>query len=328
MRFSVRAALLLLITLAVYAPTLRHGFVYEDGRDAHLTLDPARYGLSELMQMPYRSTAKLSKALDIALFGIQPWGFHLGSMLWHGLNVVLLFAVAWLILPPWGAVLAAGVFALHPIQVEAVAYVSARPDLVTTTGVLLALLSASLGSFTGAVCGVLFACLSKETSIVAWGLVPLWAAWTSAAFPVKRWIWCVAGCGAVGLFFLRFYFGALTVSPTLAGAQLAAIWRLLALVPVPYGFTVDHDWAAVAGLGPLALVGSLGLTAWAVTEGWTRRSWLAFAWLWTLLALAPRLFVSLQEGLHEHHMMIPLIGWCLCAGHWLADTRALRKAVS
>ena len=62
-----------------------------------------------------------------------------------------------------------------------------RPKSTVAIG-LLALLSASLGSFAGAVVAVVVASVTKETAGVAWALVPLWAAWTRAAFPVKRWL--------------------------------------------------------------------------------------------------------------------------------------------
>ena len=318
MRFGLSAAALLIVMLFVFAPAIGYGFVFEDTKDARLTLDPAFTGHQIYMQ-PYRALTYASRWIDMTLFGIQPWGFHLGSIAWHAVNVWLVFALAWLVLPPWGAIAAAGIFAWHPIQVEAVAYVSARADLVATCGVLLALLAASLGSVAGAVVGVVFACLGKEASIVAWALVPLWAAWTRAPFPLKR--WCAVGgvLGGIAYAAILRDITEFSIQPSmaLAGEQLAVIFRLLALVAVPWGFTIDHDWASIAWFSPGALVGALGLTFWAVTEGWAHRHWLALAWLWTLIALSPRLVVPLYEGLHEHHVYPVLFGWCLCAGHWL-----------
>lgn len=319
MRFSTAAVLVLLVTALLYLPTLRADFVYEDGRDAHMTLNPA----DTWRQMPsFRTVPLLSRALEMQIFGIQPWGFHLGSLLWHLLNVLLLLAVAWLVLPPWGAIAAAGVFAWHPIQVEAVAYVSARADLCAAAGVLLAVLSTSRGSRTGAVVGLILASVSKETAIVAWGLVPLWAAWTAApAFPWLTWVY-LAGAGAVAVLATAWRSGiTIQITEAMLGQQLAAVERLIGLVFLPRGFTIDHDWAALAPFAPIALILALTLTAWAVTEGWWGRHWLAFAWLWTLVALSPRLVVPLYEGLHERHFVVPMIGWSLCAGHWLGGYR-------
>ena len=309
------------MTLAIFSPVVGFNAVYEDNLDAQLTLDPSRYGVRELAAMPLRSVTKLTRAADMAVFGIQPWGFHLGSLLWHSVNVLLFLALAWLVLPPWGAVAAAGIFAWHPIQVEAVAYVSARADLVSTVGLLLALLATAGRSFAGAVVGVSLAALSKETAIVAWGLVPLWAAWFQTPFPLRRWLGlCLIGMAA-SLPWLWPYAQTVTLDSVMAGEQLAAIGRLVALVFVPWGLTVDHDWASIAWLGPVAFILSSGVTAWALVAGWRARSWLAFAWLWTLVALLPRLVVPLGEGVHEHHFVVPMVGWALAAGAWLSQSQ-------
>lgn len=281
----------------------------------------------QIAVQPLRTMTHLSRALDMAVFGIQPWGFHLSNVIWHAINALLVFSIAWLVLEPWGAIAAGIIFAWHPIQVEAVAYVSARADLVSTCGVLLALLSASRGSLTGALLGVVFASLAKESAVVAWGLVLLWAAWTPQA-RFLRWWTVITGIGLVlgaGLVLQEIYWARLvTLNLTLAGTQLAVIGRLLLLLPVPYGFTLDHDWASLTWLAPFALVAALGLTAWALTLGWAARSWLALAWLWTLVALCPRLILPLPEGLHERHMYPVLIGWALCAGAWLSHPTARR----
>lgn len=316
---------MLSVTLALFAPAIGFGPAYEDARDPRVTLDPGAVW-HQIESQPFRTMTHLTRALEFVAFGGQWWGFHLGSILIHLVNVALVLAIGWLLLPPWGAVLAAGVFAWHPIQVEAVVYVSARPDLVCTVGILLAVLSTSLGSLAGVVVGVLFACLSKEAAVVAWALVPLWAAWTRAPFAWLTWA-AISGAGflAGGVFLVLWIRDwHMTLDSVLIGQQLAAIWRLVALVLVPWGFSVDHDWASIAWLGPGALLASIAVTLWALLEGWKRQSWFAFAWLWTLIALSPRLVVPLYEGLHEHHFYVVLVGWCLCAGHWLTKGRAGR----
>lgn len=319
MRLGTSAAVLFVSTVIVFAITVTYPFVYEDTRDAHLTMNPEMIP-HQITAQPFRATTHLSRWIDLTIFGIQPWGFHLSNVLWHAVNVTLLLSLAWMVLPPWGAIAAAVVFGWHPIQVEAVTYISARADLVATFGVLLALVSATRRSLLGALVGVVFATLTKETAIVAWGLVFLWVAWIWETRILRYWIW-LAALGAlvtILLIWQAIYLARwVTVDQILIGTQLADIWRLLLLLPLPYGFTIDHDWGALVWLGPLALIGSLGLTAWALTDGWWGRHWLAFGWLWTLIALSPRLVVPLQEGLHERHMYPVLIGWALCAGAWL-----------
>lgn len=297
------------MTVAIFAPTLGYPPVYEDTRDASLLSHGSL--VAQLEQQPFRALSTLSHAVTRQVFGIEAWAFHLGSLLIHLVNVALWLAVLWLVVPPWVAVVAAAVFAWHPLQVEAVVYVSSRAELVATTGLLLALLAASLGSLAGALVGLVCAALGKETALVAWALVPLWAAWTHGPFPVKRYLVVGALGAVVAVAAVSSQLDAAVIRPSLelAGTQLAVIGWLVALVFVPMGLTIDHDWASLAWLWPVAVVVTAGLVAWACTVGWETRSPWALAVLWTLVALSPRLVVPLYEGLHEHHMLIPMLGW-------------------
>lgn len=316
------AALLIAAVLVVYGPTLHYPFVYEDLND--INAFTGEWPLSEkvaiMVARPTRALTFVTFEINKALFGAgNPVGFHAGSVLLHVLCVLLVGAVARLVWSPPAVLLAMGVFALHPLQVEAVAYVSSRAELLAACGVLLALRATSAGSFAGAWLGVVVATLGKETAIVAWGLVPLWATWTQASFPTRRWLLMGAPAVLVGALVAW----RLSVPVALDGAQLAetstSIWRMVGLFWVPVGLTIDHDWQGVPlWLQAWALGASLGLTAWAATLG-LGRSWLAMAWLWTVVALAPRFIVPVTEGLHEHHFYVPMIGWCLCAGGWLHE---------
>lgn len=323
MRRRLVAVAVLALTALLFAPVRHYPFVYEDGRDLDALLRPSQL-VEQAAIYPLRSLSKLSVAVDSALFGVNARAFHLSSLAWHLMNVALALWLFYLVLPPWGAVLAAGLFAWHPVQVETVAYVSARPDLVAGCGLLLALCAASLGSLPGAIVGVVLASLAKETAVVAWGLVWLWAAWTRVPLSLTRWS-AMGGGGALLLALVAFErIGGLTMtaSPTLMGEQFAVIGRLVSLIAVPWGLTIDHDWSWPLVWWPVGFIGGVWMTAWAATSGWSRRSPLAFAWLWTVVALSPRLVVPLYEGLHEHHLYNPMIGWCLSAGHWVTHTRA------
>ena len=90
---------------------------------------------------PGRPLRELTYLLDHALFGLQPGGWHIQNVFWHGLNAVLVFLllgrlgvesrVAWF---------ASLLFLVHPIQVEVVANISHRKDSLALCFVLLALL--------------------------------------------------------------------------------------------------------------------------------------------------------------------------------------------
>src|SRR5207237_8531225 len=82
-----------------------------------------------------------SYMVDHALWGMRASGYHLSSVLLHGLNAVLCLAVVRRLSRSLAiGFLAALLFALHPSHVEAVAWVSSRKEVLSTTFLLLSLL--------------------------------------------------------------------------------------------------------------------------------------------------------------------------------------------
>ena len=86
-----------------------------------------------------RPLRELSFLLDHALFGMQPAGWHLQQIFWHGLNAFLLAALLLRLAQPAGvALLAGGLFLAHPLTVEVVANLSHRKDSLVLAFLLLA----------------------------------------------------------------------------------------------------------------------------------------------------------------------------------------------
>jgi tetratricopeptide (TPR) repeat protein len=74
----------------------------------------------------------LSLQLDSQLFGIGAWGYHLSNVLLHALSAVLLFwALRLMTGMSWQSGIVAGLFALHPLHVESVAWIAERKDVVS-----------------------------------------------------------------------------------------------------------------------------------------------------------------------------------------------------
>jgi hypothetical protein len=74
----------------------------------------------------------LSLQLDMDLFAGSPWGFHATNLLLHLGNVLLLFALLrWTTGAAWRSALAAALFAVHPMHVESVAWVTERKDVLS-----------------------------------------------------------------------------------------------------------------------------------------------------------------------------------------------------
>jgi len=82
----------------------------------------------------------LSHALDCGLFGLNPAGHHYGSVLLHAGNAVLLFLLLQSVTGfRWRSLMVASLFALHPINVESVAWAAERKNVLSVLFFLLAL---------------------------------------------------------------------------------------------------------------------------------------------------------------------------------------------
>jgi protein O-mannosyl-transferase len=76
----------------------------------------------------------LSHMLDCRLFGLEPWGHHLTSVLLHALNALLVFLVFRRMTgSTWRSWIVAALFGLHPLRVESVAWIAERKDVLSTT---------------------------------------------------------------------------------------------------------------------------------------------------------------------------------------------------
>jgi Flp pilus assembly protein TadD len=122
-------ALLLGVTLAAYAPALRGGFIWDDdlfvANNADLkTLRGLGHIWTEPFENPQYSPVLLTAFwLQFRCWGLNASGYHLVSVLLHGLNAVLLWRAA-SELRLRGAFLAGLLLALHPVHVESVAWIS------------------------------------------------------------------------------------------------------------------------------------------------------------------------------------------------------------
>ena len=112
------------------------GFIWDD--DAFVTgnsLLKSAAGLRQIWFEPgattqYYPLTYSSLWLEYHFWQLQPWGYHAVNVLLHGLNVLLLFKVLRRLEVP-GAWLAAAVFALHPVEVESVAWIAERKNVLS-----------------------------------------------------------------------------------------------------------------------------------------------------------------------------------------------------
>jgi protein O-mannosyl-transferase len=140
---------LALLTVATFLPVLDAGFVafddpiYVTGNprvQAGISGEGVAWALTAEVASNWHPLTVLSHMLDCELFGLNPKGHHLTSLLLHAANVLLLFEV---LRRTTGAVgksaLVAALFAVHPTHVESVAWIAERKDVLSGLFFLLTL---------------------------------------------------------------------------------------------------------------------------------------------------------------------------------------------
>jgi protein O-mannosyl-transferase len=129
-------AFLATLVVIAYLPALGGGFSWDD--DAYVTNNLTLRSVAGLSQIWGRLTATpqyyplvfTSFWLEYHLWGLNPFGYHVVNVLLHTLAAILLWRVLVRLQLP-GAWLAAGIFALHPVAVESVAWVTERKNVLS-----------------------------------------------------------------------------------------------------------------------------------------------------------------------------------------------------
>lgn len=212
-------AILLVGAFLLFSNTFGNTWTYDDF--PVLVENTDIRSLSAFLQDSYpgRPLREMTYLLDYALFGLNPAGYHIQNIFWHGLNAWLIFAlvrrlqgssrVAWI---------ASLLFLVHPLQVEVVANISHRKDSLALAFCLLGML-AYTRVFTGgqrsfrwlvAACGLtLVALLAKQNAV---GLPLVFGAYELAFVPreqrvllkCKSLLWALLAIGAGVLGWLWF----------------------------------------------------------------------------------------------------------------------------
>src|SRR5580658_5804671 len=148
-RSVVLCLLLALATLAAYNPIVQNGFTNFDDdiyilNNAHvragLTRETVKWAFTSFDAANWHPLTWLSHALDWQLFGANPAGSHYVNVLLHAGSALLLF----LLLQSatgltWPSFMVAGLFALHPVNVESVAWAAERKNVLSMLFFLLTL---------------------------------------------------------------------------------------------------------------------------------------------------------------------------------------------
>src|SRR6266571_1089916 len=160
---SVVCILLAGIVWIAFGQTLHHQFVnYDDGSYVYanpritsgLTLDNVKWAFTHFRAGNWQPLTAIWHMLDCQLYGLQPWGHHLTNILLHAAAAILLFFALRELTGGghaaagigdadrdqryrlqrgslWASAFVAALFAVHPLRVESVAWVSERKDVLS-----------------------------------------------------------------------------------------------------------------------------------------------------------------------------------------------------
>lgn len=157
-RVSVPRAytLVLGIALAAFANSLGNGFAYDDTQIIENNPVVTEGGLGQVFGVPYwpkavagtglyRPVSVASYVLEWKLWHGSPFGFHLGNVLGHAAVTLVLLSLLLRFVPLIPATIGAGLFAVHPLHVEAVANVVGRAEIYAALFYLLGCLLFLMG---------------------------------------------------------------------------------------------------------------------------------------------------------------------------------------
>jgi tetratricopeptide (TPR) repeat protein len=306
----------------------------------------------------WRPLSWLSHMLDVELFGLEPGGHHLTSVLIHAVNAALLclalHALSGRTLP---AALIATLFAWHPLHIESVAWVAERKDVLCAGFWFLGLLAyahytraPSKGRLMGVnLCFVLG--LMSKPMILTFPFVLLlldvwplrraqfnshsdWRALAVKLFPLlweKALLFIMVGLAALGTYLAQQKVGAMmTEAHHPLAARLAnlpvAYARYLGLTCWPVDLAILYPlpiaWQPWQVGGALTLL--LGITGVGLKR-LSREPWLLVGWLWFLGTLVPVIgLVQVgEQAIANRYTYVPLIGLFIalvwCLDGWLAQ---------
>ena len=278
----------------------------------------------------YRPLQNISYAIEYAVFGLNPWGYHL-------INVLLHLAVAWgvfrlvlyLTSEGWIAVWAGAIFALHPVHSSVVCYVASRADLLCGLGLLWSfywyIQSVELidrRKLWPSVLFYVFALFSKEYALIFPAFLCLFHFFKKSSIQ-PRW-WGIFVGVSIGYVIFRIVVLADILSPwnyvvpvasKIPGA-FAALAEYVRLLLFPSRLHMAYGNFLFSFGNPLVWKGILLFIVLGGATVMLRSSLLGFACGWFLLGLIPVTFFPVNAFMAESWLYIPSVGYVLMLA-WL-----------
>ncbi len=361
-------AIPVLLSLVIYYNSLSNGFVYDD----YATIIENKHIANPLQSLPslfsrsyfniasgeasYRPVATFSYYLIYAAGQLDPFWYHLFSVLLHAVNVVLVYLLAHAIVKNrYSAMIAALLFASHPALTEAVDAISYNEDLLAAgffflaficyAGIKTAAGNSSVIPYGLSLFCFLLALLSKEMAITLPAVLVLYdlairdggspsLSFKSIGRTIKPRIYFYIGYLAVGLFYLylrfvAFYNPGESIKPVY-GSLIerivylpAHIFSFIKLAVFPAEPNADYVFAYPEGFFDISnLIGLLAVCGLMVSSLaiYKKSKPMSFGIWWFLVTLSPVYnLIPLFNPLADRYLYIPVLGFCMAAALVLND---------
>jgi tetratricopeptide (TPR) repeat protein len=353
-------SILILFVILAYTPVWQAGFIWDD--DAMLTANPCVVGPLGLKEIWTTGAADICPLtittlwIEHALWALTPLFYHLVNVLLHGACAIVLWRVLLSLHVP-GAWLGAALWALHPVQVESVAWITEMKNTESGLFFLLSILffvkclarisHASVRNASGwdYALSLLFAALamaSKSSTVILPVVLCLCAWWIEG-----RWNWrnlvrvlptvpMSVAAGALSILTQGLQLARVANTPLVRSwpERLAtagyAIWFYLGKLLWPYPLVAIYphweiDFMQRSSYLPLLAVITVLTVLWLKREPWSRACFFAFAYF--IVALLPALglidnYVFHSSLVFDHFQYLASMGPLALAGAgltWASD---------
>jgi tetratricopeptide (TPR) repeat protein len=355
---ALTLALLAAVICFTFVGVLRSGWIlFDDPRYVYenphvnrgLTPDDALWFLAHPHGENWHPLTSWSHMLDVQLFGLEPAGPHAVNLALHALTALLLVLVLHRLTGGWWRSLAVGaLFALHPLRVESVAWVSERKDVLSGLFFVLTLEAYRRWvtrpgrlRYAALIAAFALGLMAKPMLVTVPFVLVLLDVW-----PLGRWrlpaqrapgggpgagaltrpllgliaekwpLLALAAASAVVTFFVQRAGGAVVTVEKLSSAYrlanaLLSYWRYLGKLLWPHDLAVLYPFPQSTSWIAVAAAaaGLAAVTALVLLRG-RRRPYLAVGWLWYLGMLVPVIGL-VQVGIQSHadrYTYLPTIG--------------------
>jgi protein O-mannosyl-transferase len=356
---------LIAITIVIYLPVAWFEFVALDDpqyvTQSELVrngLDPiAMWGaLTEFHADNWHPLVWWSLMLDVELFGLQPGPFHLVNLAWFVINVVVLyFAMKELTGDRWRGALVAAVFAVHPLHVESVAWVTERKDVLSGAFWMLGLWAYARWArtleskwwwlVTG---GIVAGLMSKQIVVTLPCVFLLLDGW-----PLGRWedlrlgstrgrrLWSLLReklvwfgmCAAAILIVMqaqtqgRKHADDWPLALRISNAVLSVL-RYLGKTFWPANLSVQYSYNPPESQIPVIIAAAVVVAITMIASfAYRKTPWVTVGWLWFLGTLMPviGLIQVGKQSMADRYMYLPIIGLSIALA-WMIPTPRSRSA--